>query len=119
MLAAFERATAALPAARVHLEYFAAKEEIARDGGFEVELARSGRVLQIQAGQSILDAVLEAGVDVPHACAEGVCGSCETVVLAGVPDHRDQVLSAQEQESGKKMMICCSGTKSGRLVLDL
>ena len=119
MLAAFESATAHLPREQVHLEYFAAKEDAAREGNFEVELARSSRVLQVRAGQSILDVVLEAGIDVAHACAEGVCGSCETAVLAGTPDHRDQVLTDEERRCGNTMMICCSGALGARLVLDL
>lgn len=119
MLAAFESATAGLPAGQVHVEYFTAKDEPSRDGGFEVELARSGMVLQIQPGETILDAVLLAGVDVSYACQEGVCGSCETAVVSGTPDHRDLVLSAEEHAANKKMIICCSGSKSARLVLDL
>jgi vanillate O-demethylase ferredoxin subunit len=50
---------------------------------------------------------------------EGVCGTCETPVLEGIPDHRDSVLSKREREANKVMMICCSGSKTGKLVLDL
>jgi vanillate O-demethylase ferredoxin subunit len=119
MLDAFVRTTAALPPEHVHLEYFSAKASAASEGGFEVELARSGLRLRIAAGQSILDAVLNAGIEVAHACAEGVCGSCETRVISGTPDHRDAVLSAHEQAANDRMMICCSGAKSAGLVLDL
>jgi ferredoxin-NADP reductase len=119
MLAAFETATAALPAERVHLEYFAAKEDAAKDGGYTVELARSGKEFAIPPGQSILEVLEAAGIRVPHSCQEGVCGSCETGVLSGTPDHRDSVLSAGERERGDVMMICCSGCVGDRLVLDL
>jgi ferredoxin len=76
-------------------------------------------VLRIALGQTILDAVLDAGVRVSYSCMEGICGSCETGVIDGVPDHRDLVLSREQQCANKKMMICCSGSKSPELVLDL
>jgi ferredoxin-NADP reductase len=119
MLAAFERATAGLPADTVHVEYFTAKEPVAVSGGFDVVLARSGRSVFVPEHSTILDALLAAGIAVGHSCLEGVCGTCETKVLEGIPDHRDMVLSAQERASNRSMMICCSGCRSGRLVLDL
>ncbi len=119
MLAAFEAATARLPPELVHLEYFAPKAAAATDGGFTVELARSGRTLFVAPGETILETVLAAGIHVPHSCRDGVCGSCETGVLAGRPDHRDAVLSPAERSGGQVMMICCSGSADERLVLDL
>jgi ferredoxin-NADP reductase len=119
MLGAFEQATSALPAERVHVEYFTAKEPPAQSGGFVVVLAKSRREIPIPAGKSILDALFEAGIDVPHSCKEGVCGTCETPVLEGIPDHRDLILTKEEQAANRSMMICCSGSKSERLVLDL
>ncbi|QII86880.1 oxidoreductase [Bordetella hinzii] len=118
MLSAFEAATAQC-GARAHVEYFAPKAEAALAGGYEVELARSGRVLQVPAGRSILDVVTEAGINVMTSCREGICGSCETRIIDGIADHRDSVLSAEEQAQNTSMMICCSGAKSARLVLDL
>jgi vanillate O-demethylase ferredoxin subunit len=70
-------------------------------------------------GKTILDTLIEHGVDAPYSCLEGVCGTCETRVLEGVPDHRDLVLSKEERAAGRTMMICCSGSRTGRLVLDL
>jgi vanillate O-demethylase ferredoxin subunit len=118
MLAAFEAACEPLPHGQVHVEYFTAKEAPATAGGFEVELARSHRVVHVPEGKTVLDALLEAGVDVPYSCLQGVCGSCETRVLSGTPDHRDLVLTREEQEANNTMMVCCSGSKSPRLVLD-
>lgn len=89
------------------------------DRSFEVELARTGRVVQVPAGQTILDALLGCGVKAPNSCAEGVCGSCETTVLAGEVDHRDQILDEDERAENAVMMICCSRARSDRLVLDL
>jgi tetrachlorobenzoquinone reductase len=118
MLKAFEIATAKHPADTVHVEYFSSDTPKA-EGGFEVVLARSKKTLWIKPEQTILATLLENGLNVPRSCLEGVCGTCETVVLAGTPDHRDKVLSARERASNKKMMICCSGAIGGRLVLDL
>jgi vanillate O-demethylase ferredoxin subunit len=119
MLAAFEAATADRPAGHVHVEYFQARQAPAIEGGFEVKLARSNRRILVEAGKTILDALLDAGIAVNYACTEGVCGTCETRVLEGIPDHRDQFLSKEEQAANKTVMICCSGVKSGTLVLDL
>jgi ferredoxin-NADP reductase len=119
MLSAFERATAAIPRERVHVEYFASTLPAAVEGGFAIELAKSGRTLLVPPGRSILDVLIEARVDVPFSCAEGICGTCETRVLSGTPDHRDLVLSADEKASNRTMMVCCSGCKSEKLVLDL
>jgi tetrachlorobenzoquinone reductase len=119
MLAAFEAATANWPPEQVHIEYFTPKFEAAQAGGFIVELARSKRELVIPPGKSILQAVREAGIQVPHSCEEGVCGACETRVISGTPDHRDSILTEQERKDSATMMICCSGSKSPRLVLDI
>ena len=119
MLAAFEAATADVPAQRVHLEYFSAKQEAASAGGYTVVLARSGRELAVPEGRSILDVLREAGVEVGYSCEQGVCGACETKVIAGTPDHRDSILTTSEREASRSMMICCSGSHSARLELDL
>lgn len=119
MLEAFEQATAALPPARVHVEYFAAKEAAATAGGYSVKLQRTGRTLQVAPGQTILECLIAAGAEPPWSCGEGVCGTCETRVLDGVPDHRDLVLTAAEHAKNDRMMVCCSGAKTATLVLDL
>jgi tetrachlorobenzoquinone reductase len=119
MLEAFELATRDRPADQVHVEYFKAKEKPAAEGGFEVRLARSNRTIKVEAGKTILDALLDVGITANYACTEGVCGTCETRVLEGIPDHRDLFLSKEEQASNTTMMICCSGSKSSELVLDI
>jgi ferredoxin len=118
MLLAFEEATTRVMSEFVHVEYFAPKEETMFDGGFIVELARSKKVFVIPKGASILSVLREAGIDVPSSCEEGVCGSCEVSVISGTPDHRDSILTEAERSSGKTMMICCSSSTSGPLVLD-
>jgi len=119
LLAAFEKASSALPRERVHVEYFAAKDAPATDGGFSVRLQRSGKTVMVRPGQSILDSVIAIGIEPPWSCREGVCGTCETRVIEGVPDHRDLVLSAADHAANDRMMICCSGAKTATLVLDL
>lgn len=119
MLDAFVSATSGLPAERVHLERFSADSAPATAGGFVVELARTGLTVNIEPGRGILETLLEAGVDVAFSCQQGTCGSCETKVLDGIPDHRDAFLTDDERESNSMMMICCSGSKTAKLVLDL
>ncbi|MHC2336917.1 PDR/VanB family oxidoreductase [Bradyrhizobium sp. USDA 4454] len=119
MLEAFEAAAAGRPADHVHVEYFKAREAPAVEGGFDVRLARSNRTIAVESGKTILDALLDAGVAANYACTEGVCGTCETRVLEGIPDHRDQFLSKEEQATNQSVMICCSGARSRTLVLDL
>jgi ferredoxin-NADP reductase len=120
MLKAFEAAAkeAGRPASHVHVEYFSAAEQPAMQGGFTVVLERSGLTLQVAPGKSILQTLMDHGIDAPYSCMEGACGRCETNVLEGEPDHRDSVLSEEERASGQTMMICCSGSKGPRLVLD-
>ena len=121
MLAAFETAAAAAgyPPAQVHVEYFTPKYVAADEGGFVVELQRSKKEVTVPKGKTILQVVREAGVDVPYSCEEGICGACETRVISGTPDHRDSILTDSERKAGTTMMICCSGSKSPKLVLDL
>jgi ferredoxin-NADP reductase len=119
MLDALAAACAHLPADRLHREHFAGAPPVAGAGGFTVELARSGRTLEVGPGQTILEALSQAGIRASYSCREGVCGECETRVLSGVPDHRDMVLTDAERAAGRTMMICCSGALSDRLALDL
>ena len=110
------------PAGALHLERFRPKERPAgedSDGEFEVELDRSGLTLTVAPGVSVLDTVRAAGVEVLFSCAEGTCGTCETDVLDGTPEHRDSVLSPGEREAGETMMICVSRCRGKKLVLDL
>jgi tetrachlorobenzoquinone reductase len=123
MLQAFEQATQGRDPQRVHLERFngapAPAAAAGSETGFEVVLARSGRTLRIEPDTSILEQCLAAGIDAPNSCREGFCGTCETQVLEGEPEHADSVLSAAERAAGRSMMICCSRSRSATLVLDL
>ncbi len=92
---------------------------IAADGRFEIQLQKSGAILQVGKEQSILKALQDAGHDAPFSCAEGICGTCLTSVVAGTPDHWDSYLTPEEQEKGDCIMLCCSRSQTARLVLDL
>lgn len=104
----------------LHIERFAPKEvATAPAGAFEVELARSGAVVTVAESESVLDALQRSGAEVDFSCREGTCGTCEVAVLAGRPEHRDSVLTEDEQAANDAMMICVSRSSTPRLVLDL
>jgi ferredoxin-NADP reductase len=121
MIEAF-RAEAAkrLPEPQIHIEFFkaAAPPDIS-GGAFTVALKRSGKRFDVPAGKSMLDVLLDAGIDVPYSCMEGICGSCQVDVLAGTPDHRDSVLSERQKSANKVVIACCSRSKTETLLLDL
>ncbi len=121
MLKAFEAAAAGRPHGNIHVEYFTPKEDAAKAhlGGFWVELARSGEEYFIPEGKKVLEVLFDSGVDVDYSCELGICGACETRVISGIPEHHDSVLSEEEQATNTKVMICCCGCKSERLVLDM
>ncbi|MEV0907980.1 PDR/VanB family oxidoreductase [Streptomyces hokutonensis] len=104
----------------LHLERFQPKaQEAGADSEFEVVLERSAKTVTVPVGVSVLDTVRAAGVEVLFSCTEGTCGTCETDVLDGTPDHRDSVLSEEERAAGETMLICVSRCLGKRLVLDL
>jgi ferredoxin-NADP reductase len=114
---------AAQPTHDVRFEWFTPRTETVRqdaaDDSFEVVCARSGVTVTVPPGTSVLEALDAAGVPVDSSCEQGICGTCETTVLEGEPDHRDSVLSDTERAAGKTMMLCVSRARSARLVLDV
>lgn len=123
LLSAVEQRCADWPAGSLHLERFAAKPQGEAHADaldtFDVVCQQSGVTVTIPPDGSILEELEEAGVDVYGACYEGTCGSCESSVLEGVPDHRDSVLTEAEKDATGVMMICVSRSRSQRLVLDV
>lgn len=105
----------------IHLEHFQADPEAnaGPSGGFEVELARSGVVLQVPANTALVDVLQAHGCDIDTECREGICGTCIVDVLDGVPEHRDNCLSTREKAANKQICACVSRAVSARLVLDL
>jgi vanillate O-demethylase ferredoxin subunit len=106
---------------RVHREFFAAPRtsQATQEATFEVELARTGARVVVESGVSIVRALERAGVVVPVSCEQGVCGTCLTRVLEGVPDHRDAYLTPEERAAGDQLLPCCSRALGSRIVLDL
>jgi ferredoxin-NADP reductase len=121
LLAAVEAACAGWPPHTLRTERFVSDEPAAavRRAPFDVELARTGVTVTVPPEMTVLEAVGKVGVEVLSSCRQGVCGTCETTVLAGVPDHRDAVLEDHERQAGDCMFICVSRARSDRLVLDL
>lgn len=119
MMEAFEIACRGVHPSRVHLEYFTAKDAPATAGGYTVRLSKSGRIVPVKPGETILESLRNCGISVPSSCQQGVCGACETRVIEGKPDHRDVVLSEAERAAGHTMMICCSGSLTPELTLDI
>lgn len=121
MIESFEAACAALGYAQVHTERFKAAPVPApiASAGYTVELRRSGKTFAVAAGASLLDALQAQGAAVPLSCREGLCGTCETRVLAGEVEHRDAILTEAERKTNRSMMVCVSAGRCGLLVLDL
>lgn len=107
------------PAERIHFELFSNPQAEAGEQGFEVELRTSGMTLQVPPDKSILQTLIDAGLDPLFDCARGECGVCTTTVLEGEVDHRDYFLSDAEKASNQVMQICVSRARGKRLVLDL
>ena len=121
LLAAMERACADWPPHTLRTERFVADETGApvRTTPFEVELARTGATVTVTPDMTIVDALGRVGVEVLTSCRRGVCGTCETTVLEGRPDHRDALLDDDERDAADCMYVCVSRAISDRLVLDL
>lgn len=109
------------PESHIHFEYFAGQVQAlsGTEGGFQIRIASSGRVIPVAADQSVLAALNAHGVEVPVSCEQGVCGTCVTRVLEGEPDHRDMYFTEAEKAKNDQMTVCCSRSKSPLLVLDL
>jgi len=108
------------PEAQLHYEFFGA--EVAKsdsDAGFTIKLASSGRIIMIPKDQTVTQALAAAGVEVMVSCEQGVCGTCLTRVLEGVPEHKDSYLTPEEQAANDQFTPCCSRSKTPQLVLDL
>jgi vanillate O-demethylase ferredoxin subunit len=108
------------PEQQLHYEFFsAAPAKSDGDSSFEVQLASSGKVIVVAKHQSVVDALAAAGIEIATSCEQGVCGTCITRVLDGVPDHKDVYLTPKEQAANDQFTPCCSRARSSRLVLDI
>jgi ferredoxin-NADP reductase len=121
LLDQLEEMSAAWPKGTLRVERFQPKSfaDLGDGDAFEVEARRSGLRVTVDAGCSILEMLEQAGIPVPSSCLEGVCGTCETTIIDGEAEHRDSILSPDEQEANETMMVCVSRSKTPSLVLDL
>lgn len=120
LLAAVDQAAARWRPGAVRTERFKARAKPSRrNTEVTVVCARAGRTVTVPADRSILGALEDAGLPVTGSCREGLCGTCETAVLDGLPDHRDDILSEQDRAAGDRMFICVSRAAGPRLVLDI
>jgi len=124
MLAALEDKCTRLRPGVLHIERFTAPEVVTTgepgvNTEFEVELRQTGAVITVPADKTLLAAIRQVLPRVLYACEEGYCGTCETRVLEGLPDHRDVILTDDEKARNETMMICVSRSCSPKLVLDL
>lgn len=103
-----------------HSELFAAPPvSESENTAFNMVLAKSQRTVTVSAGQTALDALRKAGIAVMTSCEQGVCGTCLTKVIEGVPDHRDMYLTDEEKAANDVFLPCCSRAKTPELVVDL
>jgi vanillate O-demethylase ferredoxin subunit len=108
------------PDAQVHREFFAGQvDATAASDAFQVKIASTGQCIDVPQKVSVIEALAAAGIEVPTSCEQGVCGTCITRVLDGVPDHRDSYLMPEEQARNDQFTPCCSRSKTPVLVLDL
>lgn len=121
LLDAIETHCATWPDGSLHTERFIAAQSGSTDGDsqFEVVLAKQDRSFTVEPGVSILKTLESGGVDVPSACQQGMCGTCEQIIVEGTPDHRDEILTDEERLAGQYILICVSRCHGDRLVLDL
>jgi len=103
----------------IHFEYFGAELDSSNDKAFEVEIASSGEIIRIPVGHAVTEVLQEYDIDIEVACEQGVCGTCVTRVMQGVPEHRDRFLTKEQKGRNDQFTPCCSRAKGERLILDL
>lgn len=122
LLTHLERLAEGWPDGMLHVEHFSSagtQLDPSREIGFDVELRDSGLTVHVPPDQTVLQALRAVGVDVPSDCEEGLCGTCEVNLIEGEVDHRDKVLTQSERAENRRMMVCCSRARSGKLSLAL
>ncbi|WP_017388272.1 PDR/VanB family oxidoreductase [Acinetobacter calcoaceticus] len=106
------------PEQQIHKEYFQVETDTSGDS-FEVVAERSGKIIMVEAGETILQALAKEGIEIEMSCEQGVCGTCMCDVIEGEPDHRDVYFTDEEKASNEQILVCCSRSKTPRLVLDI
>ena len=104
----------------LHREYFAAAPlDSSNDGSFSVKVGSSGQVFEVPADKTVVQVLESHGIEIAMSCEQGICGTCLTRVLEGVPEHRDLFLTEDEQALNDQFTPCCSRSKTPLLVLDI
>lgn len=106
------------PSQQIHKEYFQIEIETGGNA-FEVVAQQSGKTIVVSEEETILQALAREGIDIEMSCEQGVCGTCMCDVIEGEPDHRDVYFTDEEKASNEQILVCCSRSKSARLVLDI
>ncbi len=106
------------PSTQIHKEYFQVEVETSGDS-FEVVAQQSGKIVMVNSEETILQALAREGIEIEMSCEQGVCGTCMCDVIEGEPDHRDVYFTDEEKASNEQILVCCSRSKSARLVLDI
>lgn len=102
----------------IHFERFsAAPADEAAQGSFEIEIEGTGQLVLVAPGQPAIEALAEAGIEIPISCEQGICGTCLTDVVSGVPDHQDMFLSDEEKAANDCFTPCCSRALTPRLTI--
>lgn len=108
---------------QLHREFFSApipkSEEVGSDASFDLVLASSGKRVHVPCGVSAAEALVAVGISLSMSCEQGICGTCVTTVLDGVPDHRDHYLTDEDRARNDCFMPCCSRAQTAELLLDL
>lgn len=107
------------PEKAVHFELFSTGQDTGERNAFTVALTDSQKEIEVQAEETLLDALLREGINAPFACKIGGCGSCEVEVVDGEVDHRDHFLSNENKAKRKSILTCCSRAKEQKLSLKL
>lgn len=120
LLSAIQREAldAGVASEQLRFEQFSATKKNS-DTPMTVELAKSGFSIEVEAEQTVLDAILESGVELAHSCRSGACKSCSVRVLQGEPDHRDHCLSSADKEEKGMFCPCVSRSRDDFLKLDI
>ena len=105
---------------KIHIEHFSGKPTtVVGDQPFEIRLQRSGISVTVPPDLTALEALHNAGIEVPISCAQGICGTCMVKVIEGEIDHRDSYLTDDERNAQDNFLPCCSRAKSIYLTVDL
>ena len=110
--------TQQLADAQIHKEYFQVETDLTGNA-FEVVAQRSGKIIMVNAEETILSALAREGIEIEMSCEQGVCGTCMCDVIEGEPDHRDVYFTDEEKADNEQILVCCSRSKTPRLVLDI